>query len=47
MLRPIKNARELGVDVCERGTGVCDGDCRRALARERVLLDAWRLGARV
>jgi hypothetical protein len=47
MLKLSKRAKERAVEFCERCARVCDAGCRRAVLRERALLQALRYGARV
>ena len=46
MWSPLDRTSELAVEFCERCGQVCDGGCRRAAVRERVLLQQLRLGVR-
>ena len=47
MRRLFKRTKRLAVEFCERCSQVCDAGSRRAALRERVLLQAWRYGARI
>jgi hypothetical protein len=47
MVGLFKRTKQLAVEFCERCSKVCDAGCRRAVLRERALLQAWRHGNRI